>query len=122
MKKITKDNIGKFLIRHYPEYKEKYIQHMREYGDFLGTLFFEDVIVHPIVKMYPFREENIDQIKRYCELIEQMWREGDERVKSYVDVPILEVTWYVIEEYLSPELRLYMNTELSNTAVSLMTS
>lgn len=66
-----------------------YQKHLHDYGDVLGHVFLGDEI-NPV--LFALLKANADPtaIRAYVDLVESMYRGGDEDVKNIVEVTILE--------------------------------
>ena len=56
-----------------------------------------------------------DSIRQYCDVIETMWKQGNDAVANVVEVTILEyltddpILWHRFGEYISEEFKKYIN-------------
>lgn len=105
------------LVRLFPEKAGALEEHLRDYGELLGHLFFSEEIVLPLEKLLKEGGE-AGEIGKYCDFIEKMWREGTPEVLNVVDVTILEelsddsLVWTRLGKYLGDDLKTYINHEL----------
>jgi len=106
------------LVKVIPEQKDKLKNSMEEYdGELLGHIYFGDEFnMHLINLLEKYTE--IETIKKYCDFIEYMWKNGDKDVINIVDVTILErlsddiVIWNRFGENISNEFKKYINNDL----------
>ena len=102
------------IIETFPEYRELLLQHIEAYGDVLLHIFVIETINVPLV---PLLEQNLDA-KKYCDLIESMWEDGDDLVRNVVDVTILErlsdddVVWQRFGKNISQGFKDDINNEV----------
>lgn len=102
------------IIETFPEYREFLLRHIKSYGDVLLHIFVIETIIEPLVLLL---EQNLDT-KVYCDLIESMWKNGDDSVRNVVDVTILEqlsdndVVWQRFGKNISQSFRDDINNEV----------
>jgi hypothetical protein len=77
------------FIEKFPEYKQAYHEHIDNYDDLLGHVFFGDSINETLTGLLK-KNEDIDTIQRYINFINFMYKMGDDVVKNIVIVTILE--------------------------------
>ncbi|WP_407309954.1 hypothetical protein [Desulfosporosinus sp. SB140] len=82
------DTVDKFLIE-FPEYNSYYFEHLNDYGEILGHLFFGDCIN---IKLFNLLKENTQGtlIRKYITFIEEMFIYGNDAIQNIVYVTILE--------------------------------
>lgn len=73
----------------FPEHELVYKEHLIDYGEIIGHVFFGDVINIPFTQLLS-KNDNIDAIRKYADFINLMFDKGDEAVKNIVMVTILE--------------------------------
>lgn len=78
--------LQRFLIV-FPQYKENYKEHVSQYGECLYVDFFEKYAV-PCLKSL-LKENDKKRLKKYFELLNEMYTLGDRGVSSVVSVVIL---------------------------------
>lgn len=102
------------IIETFPEYRELLLEHIKSYSDVLLHIFVIETINEPLILLL---EQNLDA-KKYCDLIEYMWRNGDESVRNVIDVTILErlsdsvIAWQRFGKNISQSFRHYINSEV----------
>lgn len=110
----TLDEIVKKLVEEIPEEKEYLEESIRFNKELLGHIYFEDDFTKNLVKLLK-KNENKEKIKKYCDFIEYMWRNGDFDVVNIFDVSIAESLatydeeWRKFAKYISNELIEYIN-------------
>ena len=88
---IRKEQFAEAYFILFPEKNRTEILH--EYddsGELLGHPFFGIEVALPLFELLQ-TGTNEEKIRKYCLLIEHMWRNGDDAVRNIVDVSILEV-------------------------------
>ena len=87
--------------------------HRSDYSGIFLQVLAADVIGKPLYNLLR-KNGNCELIERYCDVIEQMWREGDQEVIQVLEMTILEhlsedaAVW----EYISDAFRSYVNEEV----------
>lgn len=117
LKKKSIEEICQKLIEDIPEEKEYLEESIRFNKGILGHVYFADDFTEHLITML---KENKDtkKIKRYCNFIEYMWREGDSSVVNIFDVTIAEnlsdfsIVWTRFGKYISNEFIEYINNDL----------
>lgn len=91
-------------------------EHLNEYGEILLHVLAGDLITEPLIELLRWNKQT-ELITVYCNLIEQMWRDGNDDVVNVVDVTILErlsdeeKIWYRFGAYISDEFKRFINEE-----------
>ena len=104
----------KRIIEVFPEYYELYLSHMSEYGEVLLHIFIAETINEPLVQLLKCHSD----AKKYCEIVESMWKNGDDTVRNVLDVTILErlsddkVIWQEFGKVISLDFKNYINNEV----------
>ena len=86
-------------------------------GELLGHIYFGDEFNNYLIDLLNDYTE-IETIKKYCNFIEYMWKNGNEDVINIVDVTILERLsddndiWSKFGKNISNEFKEYINNEL----------
>lgn len=86
-------------------------------GELLGHIYFGDEFNNYLIDLLNDYTE-IETIKKYCNFIEYMWKNGNEDVRNIVDVTILERLsddndiWSKFGKNISNEFKDYINNEL----------
>lgn len=115
--KISKEEFALKLTELFPEKREALKQHYEDYDDLLGHVFFSDEINVPLFDML-LESASGDEISKYCDFIEEMWRYGTDDVVNVVDVTILErlsddeTVWENFGKNISDEFKVYINEDL----------
>lgn len=117
-KKIDLKQICEELIKLIPEQKEKYEKCIAENNNkLLGHVYFGDEFTSSLIFLLKDYTE-IEKIKKYCNFIEYMWKNGNNEVVNIVDVTIIEklsvdsVIWGKFRNFISNEFKEYINTDL----------
>lgn len=111
---MNKEDCIKRIIEVFPEYHELYLSHISDYGEVLLHVFIAETINEPLVWLLKKRLD----AKFYCEIVESMWKNGDDTVRNVVDVTILErlsddeTVWQEFGKAISPDFRNYINNEV----------
>jgi len=86
---LTKEQLAAEFVGLFPQYQAEYDEHMADYGELLGHVFFGGVINLPLTALL---KENRDEetIRRYVEFIGRMFAQGDDGARNIVQVTILE--------------------------------
>lgn len=114
---MDKKECVKALLVLFPEKQALYIEHRNNFGELLLHVFSTDAIHEPLISLL---QSNRDRclIKKYCDFVESMWREGDDSVVNVVDVTILErisddpIVWQRFGTYISEDFKKYINEDL----------
>lgn len=111
---MNKEDCIKRVIEVFPEYHELYLSHISDYGEVLLHVFIAETINEPLILLLKSHSD----AKNYCEIVEDMWKSGDEAVRNVVDVTILErlsddeSVWQEFGKAISPDFRNYINNEV----------
>lgn len=111
---MNKEECIKKIIEVFPEYHELYLSHISDYGEILLHVFIAETINEPLIQLL----ESHSDVKKYCEIVESMWKNGDDAVRNVVDVTILErlsddeAVWQKFGKAISPDFRSYINNEV----------
>jgi len=111
---MNKQDCIKRIIEVFPEYYELYLSHMSEYGEVLLHIFIAETINEPLVQLLKCHSD----AKKYCEIVESMWKNGDDTVRNVLDVTILErlsddkVIWQEFGKVISLDFKNYINNEV----------
>ena len=85
----SKEAFALALAERFPEFRKAYEEHLEDYGEVLGHVFF-DVLHRALVPLLRLNEDR-EKIGQYIEFLENMYANGDEDVRNIVEVTILEV-------------------------------
>ena len=106
------------LIELIPEQKESLKSCITENnGELLGHVYFGDKFNNYLIDLLNNYTE-VEIIKKHCDFIEYMWKNGNEDVINIVDVTILERLsddndiWVKFGKNISNEFKEYINNEL----------
>jgi len=86
---LTKEQIAIEFIELFPNYKTDYDEHISDYSELLGHVFFGDVINIPLTSLLKLNYDK-ETIQKYMKFIERMFFHGDDDVKNIVCATILE--------------------------------
>lgn len=114
--KMDKTACGDMFAERLPDGKRILFEHTEFYGELLLHIIVGEMINYPLTKLL---RENDDpqQIKVYCDVIEDMWHFGDNAVINAMEVSVLEyltddpVLWQRFGTYISKEFRWHINDE-----------
>ena len=101
----------------FPENKQYYKEHIRDYGTVLAHVFTIETITIPIEKDFSVDSES-ETFQKYCKLIQSLWENGDDEVRNVIDVTILESIsdhermWKSFGRHISQEFIDYINDEV----------
>ena len=85
----SKEAFALALAERFPEFRMAYQEHLEDYGEILGHVFF-DVLHRALVPLLKINEDG-EKIRGYIGFLEDMYANGDEDVRNIVEVTILEV-------------------------------
>lgn len=111
---MNKEDCIKRIIEVFPEYHELYLSHISDYGEVLLHVFIAETINEPLILLL----KNHSDAKNYCEIVESMWKNGDETIRNIVDVTILErlsddeSVWQEFGRAISSDFKNYINNEV----------
>ncbi len=119
---MTVGKCVEIILQTFPECSSLYQTHIDDFGEVLLHIFAAETISEPMIE----RIQRHSDVKIYCEMIESMWKYGDEQVQNVVDVTILERlsddknVWQQFGKEISAEFRNYINNDLlaSNAMMS----
>lgn len=77
------------FIKNFPEHEQTYREHIDFHGELLGHVFFGDAINLPLTQLLK-ENRDIENIQKYIDFINHMYKTGDEAVQNIVEVTILE--------------------------------
>lgn len=93
--------------------KELLEEHINDYGDILLHVFVPDLVYFPLSDS--IKKGSEQEIIKYCECIETMWKNGDDEVLNVVEVSVLECltddndVWQIFGRHISREFKDYIN-------------
>ena len=95
-------------------------------GDLMGHIFASRAISGPMMKLF---YSDRKKFEKYCQIIELLWREGDENIQNIINVTVLEdlntnadeEVWKSLGKYFSQELKDYINNDLIHTNILMRT-
>ena len=85
----SKEAFALALAERFPEFRMAYQEHLEDYGEILGHVFF-NVLHRALVPLLKINEDG-EKIRGYIGFLEDMYANGDEDVRNIVEVTILEV-------------------------------
>ena len=107
--------MANYITNVFPENKQYYKEHIRDYGrTVLAHVFAIETINIPMEKDFNVGSES-ETFRKYCMLIQSLWENGDDEVRSVIDVTILESIsnhermWKAFGRYISQEFIDYIN-------------
>ena len=86
---MTKEQCVSEFIELFPHHKADYEEHIKDYSEILGHVFFGDVINIPLTSLLKANTDSVS-IKKYIGFVERMYTLGDDGVKDIVNATILE--------------------------------
>ena len=86
---LTKEQLADEFIVLFPDNKTDYDEHMTDYSELLGHVFFGEVINRPLSSLLKSNDDK-ETIQKYVRFIEHMFYHGDEDAKNIVLVTVLE--------------------------------
>lgn len=110
------------LLELFPEQEALIKNHLSDYGEVLLHVLSGEIIQEPLIELL-HTNRNKSLILKYCNFIEEMWKQGTEEVVNVVDVSILErlsddgQIWERFGWYVSDEFREYINEVVLNTNI-----
>ena len=119
----AQDFISK-LTEQFPEHEQTCRKHIEDYGKILLHVLAGDTINVPLAELLK-KNDDLLKIRKYCNFIEAMWREGDDQVVNVVDVTILEYLsyyddiWQDFGKYISSEFKSYINNDVLKNNVAM---
>ena len=79
---------AKKLTQIFPEYEQVYAEHIEDFGELLGHVFFGSVFNSQLSKLL-LANSNKEEIQKYIDFIEDMYANGDTGIQDIVGVTIL---------------------------------
>ena len=89
-------------------------QHLAQYEQILLHTLAGELVNVPLTALLQ-KNTQPDSIRQYCDVIETMWKQGNDAVVNVVEVTILEyltddpILWRRFGEYISEEFKKYIN-------------
>lgn len=89
-------------------------QHLAQYEQILLHTLAGELVNVPLTALLR-KNTQPDSIRQYCDVIETMWKQGNDAVVNVVEVTILEyltddpILWRRFGEYISEEFKKYIN-------------
>lgn len=83
------ESFAKEFIKAFPEYKAQFLEHLDTYEEFLGHVFFGDVLNMDLINLISGGSDQ-ERLKRLFDFMERMMREGNNDVQNIITVTILE--------------------------------
>ena len=105
---------AELLAEKIPDAAQIYEKHLNDYGEILLHVLAGDIIDKPLTELLNSNTQK-DLIALYCDVIEKMWRYGDDAVKNAAEVTVLEYIsaydkeWQVFGSYISDDFKKYIN-------------
>ena len=109
--------MANYITNIFPENKQYYKEHIGDYGTVLAHVFAIETINIPMEKDFKVDSES-ETFRKYCSLIQSLWKNGDDDVRNVIDVTILESIsdhermWKVFSRHISQEFIDYINDEV----------
>lgn len=114
-------DMAAMVVKQFPEQMDKIEESKDLDNKLLGHIFAAYAISQPMEKLF---YSDRDKFSRYCDLIEELWRYGDDEVQNIIDVTILEDlntgdldVWKGLGDYFGEEFKNYINDELIHTNI-----
>ena len=111
---INTKKCAELLADNIPGADRIYEEHINAYGEILLHVLAGDVIDKPLTELLKDNTQK-ELIGVYCDIVEKMWRYGDEDVKNVADVTVLEYIsarneqWRTFGTYISDDFKKYIN-------------
>ena len=86
----SKEYFARKLAEQFPEFREAYEEHLADYGELLGHVFFGGETLLGVLERLLGSNEEKERIRRYIDFVEDMYANGDDDVQNIVGVTILE--------------------------------
>ena len=116
-------DMAAMVVKQFPEQMDKIEESMDLDNKLLGHVFAAYAISQPMEELF-FSDK--EKYRKYCELIEELWRYGDDDVQNIIDVTILEdlnngnqEVWKGLGDYFSEDFKHYINDELIHTNIAM---
>lgn len=109
--------MANYITNVFPENKQYYKEHIRDYGTVLAHVFAIETINIPMEKDFNVGSES-ETFQKYCMLIQSLWENGDDEVRNVIDVTILESIsdhkrmWETFGRHISQKFIDYINDEV----------
>ena len=109
--------MANYITNVFPENKQYYKEHIRDYGTVLAHVFAIETINIPMEKDFNVNAER-ETFQKYCRLIQSLWENGDDEVRNVIDVTILESIsdhkrmWEAFGRHISQKFIDYINDEV----------
>ncbi len=87
---MDKEYFAEKLVEQFPEFRAAYEEHLGNYGELLGHIFFGSETLLDVLKSLLKTNEDREKIHRYIDFLENMYASGDGDVRNIVEVTILE--------------------------------
>lgn len=93
-------------------------EHRNDFGEILLHVLAGDLVTEPLIDLLKYHMDRKITIQIYCNAIEVMWKNGDEKVVNVVDVTILErlsdeeCVWQRFGTFISDTFKNYINDEV----------
>ncbi|MBS7530659.1 hypothetical protein IC619_009160 [Hazenella sp. IB182353] len=85
---LSADELVKDFLVIFPEYIEEYREHMEDYGELLGHVFWGDIFTYILISKVK-EDEDLPWIRKTFDFFERMASEGDDDVRNVLQVTIL---------------------------------
>ncbi len=112
--KLTPETCITLFSEKLPDGADICAQHLAEYGQILLHVLAGELICVPLTALLRENTQS-DSIRQYCDVIETMWKQGNDAVVNVVEVTILEyltddpILWQRFGENISDEFKKYIN-------------
>lgn len=107
----------------FPEQKSTAEANTDDDGNLMGHIFASESISQPMMDLY---YSDRKKYEKYCQIIELLWKEGDDNVQNIIDVTILEdlnnagdEVWKGLGKHFSQEFKNYINKDLIHTNIAM---
>ena len=80
---------AKIFIKKFPEYNKALNEHMNQYGELLGHVFFGDIINKQLFELLKYDRDD-ERSKDLLNFIDEFYLQGDEDCRNIAVVTILE--------------------------------
>lgn len=113
---MDSETMIQYFLEIFPEYKKTYLEHLKDYGELLQHVFYSETINVPLFELLQI-SRNVELIERYCNMIEYMWRNGNDSIVNVVDVTVLERlsddadVWQNFGKHISKSFKTQINDE-----------
>lgn len=97
----------------FPEYKIQLEEHLEDYGELLGHVFFGDIINYDLVELLT-TEVDLDRIKKVFDFINDTYANGEEDMQNVIVVTILE--YLGDDPIILKKSFKYLSNELKNSS------